>query len=176
MHVSLEALRRLKLDAVWWLVSPQNPLKSEVDMASYDQRVASAEAMTGNHPRIHVSRFEQREGTRYTVDTLAHLQQRYPHTRFIWLMGADNLQQMHRWRRWQRIMQRVPVAVFDRAPFSHAALRSKAALAFRAFRRPEMQLTRASAPAWSYIFMRRHPESASQLRNLLGKGTFLRHN
>ena len=95
-YISLQALKLLGVDEVWWLVSPLNPLKEAKDMASYDRRVAIAEQVS-NHPRIKVSRIEQEIGTRYTADTLEKLRELYPDTAFVWLMGADNLTQFHRW-------------------------------------------------------------------------------
>lgn len=179
VHLSLEACKRLRLDRVLWLVSPQNPLKSQKNMADYDRRVERAEALTAPHSQLSVTRLERQINSRYTIDTLHFLTHHYPQTRFVWLMGSDNLQQMHRWHCWREIMQLVPVAVFDRAPFSHAALRSPAALTFQKQRLPDHQLPRlalSAAPAWSYVFMPRHPESASDLRKKLGKKAFMVHN
>jgi nicotinate-nucleotide adenylyltransferase len=95
VHISLEAIKRLRLDAVWWLVSPQNPLKSSEGMAPYAERLASAQSYA-RHPRIHVSGIEKTLGTRYTIDTLRALTKRMPRQQFLWLMGADNLAQLHR--------------------------------------------------------------------------------
>ena len=113
-RISLAALAALGLDEVWWLVSPGNPLKSEAkDMAPFEARLASARRMARRAP-IRVSDFEARAGTRFTVDTLARLQQRYPQHRFIWLMGADTVAQFHQWKQWRTIARRVPIAVIAR--------------------------------------------------------------
>ena len=179
VHLSLEAARRLKLDAVWWLVSPQNPLKPKKDMAGYDLRLAHARELAAAHPAIAVSDIEARLGLHYSIDTIAALQQLHPHTRFIWLMGADNLMIFHKWRKWNDFFLSVPIAIFDRAPFSHAALRSKAALRYRSQRlkpREAAGLCHLPAPHWVYCFMPRHPLSATTLRKTLGKDAFLRHN
>lgn len=109
-HISLQALKLLGLDEVWWLVSPLNPLKQAKDMASYDRRVASAEKIA-SHPRIKVSRVEQEINTRYTIDTISKLQKMYPDISFVWLMGADNLLEFHHWYCWRSIMHAVPIAV-----------------------------------------------------------------
>ena len=98
-YISTEALRRLDLDEVWWLVSPQNPLKSQSGMAPFSQRLSHA-ASVARHPRIRVSAIEAEMGTRYTADTLAMLVRRFPAARFVWLMGADNLMQIPKWRDW----------------------------------------------------------------------------
>lgn len=166
LHLTLEAMKRLRLDEVWWLVSPQNPLKSAADMAPLAERLAGAERVAA-HPRIHVTDLERRLGTTRSARTLALLTQRYPNVRFAWLMGADNLAQMPKWWHWTRIFKCVRVAVFDRSPYSYAALAGVAAQRFGQARtaRPA-ELWRRTTPAWSYIAMRRHPASATALRQL----------
>ncbi len=124
-HISVEALRRLGLDAVWWLVSPQNPLKIADGMAPLAVRLAAATAVA-HHPRIVATDVEVRLGTRFAVDTVAALQRRHPDTRFIWLMGADNLVQFHAWSRWRALAARVPIAVFARPGYIHDALTAPA--------------------------------------------------
>ncbi len=119
-HISTEAMRRLGLDEVWWLVSPQNPLKAESGMAPLAARLASARA-AARHPRIRPMAVETDLGTRYTVDTVTALQRRHPNARFIWLMGADNLAQFHRWRDWRGLAARVPIAVFGRPGYIGSA-------------------------------------------------------
>ncbi len=165
-HISLEALKRLGLDQVWWLVAPQNPLKPAAGMAPLARRLAGAEA-AARHPRLRVTGIEARLGTRYTADTLAALKCAYPGARFVWLMGADNLVQIPRWRRWASIFQAVPVAVFARSPYSHRALAGKAA---RRFARRRLSAERAGAvadmapPTWVFLPVRPHPASATEIR------------
>ena len=161
LHISLEAMKRLKLDAVWWLVSPQNPLKSTDGMAAYEDRFASAEAMA-RHPRIHVSDIEQTLGTRYTVDTLRQLIKRAPRNQFVWLMGADNLAQLHRWKEWDQLLQLSPLAVLDRAPYALRALHQPFAKRFTKQRCAATHASKllfcAQKPhRWAYITMKRHP-------------------
>jgi nicotinate-nucleotide adenylyltransferase len=165
-HISLEALRRLRLDAVWWLVSPQNPLKPVAGMAPLDQRVGFARRMAA-HPRIRVTDIESRLGTRYTADTLACLSARFPRCRFVWLMGADNLAGFHRWSRWRRIADLVPIAVLPRPPYSARVTRAPAALklaAFRAGQRKAAHLAGLKPPVWMFLPVRQHPASATDLR------------
>ena len=162
-HLSTEALKRLGLDAVWWLVSPQNPLKNSREMAPLAERLAGARGLAG--PGIVATDVEQRLGMTRTARTLARLAVHYPNLRFVWLMGADNLAQMPKWWRWPRIFKTVRVAVFDRSPYSYKALAGAAAQRFAATRtfRPRA-IWRKVPPAWTYIAMRRHPASATALR------------
>lgn len=165
-YISCEALKRLRLDAVWWLVSPQNPLKASDEMAPLAARVASAVAVA-RHPRIRVTTIEQQFGTRYSVDTIARLQQRFPASRFVWLMGADNLAQMPRWRRWTQIFSTVSIAVFARETYDFKALAGVAAHRYRASRLPAERaasLVDRTPPAWTYLPLRRHPAAATDIR------------
>lgn len=178
LHISLEAIKRLKLDQVWWLVSPQNPLKAKEDMAGFEQRLNYARSLA-RHPQIKVLDFEQKHRLRYSYDTIRALQQSYPHIRFIWLMGADNLAQFSRWRSWRKIFHLLPIAVLDRAPFSHVAVRMLAAARFASKRLNASNAPKLAAktpPAWLYLHIPRHPGSATQLRKELGKSAFLGHN
>lgn len=127
-HISVLAMQHLQLDAVWWLVSPQNPLKSASGMASQQDRVASA-LRVANHPNIHVTDIESDLRTRYTVDTVARLQQHFAETRFVWLMGSDNLRQFHRWKNWQKLFEQLPICVIARPP-SGDILRASTASAY----------------------------------------------
>ncbi len=168
-HISAEALKRLGLAQVWWLVSPQNPLKSAEGMADFDSRFAEAERMAA-HPRIKVSDIEQRIRTRYTIDTLRLLKRQYPQHRFVWLMGADNLIQIPAWRGWREIFADVPIAVFDRPGYTHRAVRGRAAQYFNDARiKNSHALLSCSAPAWCFLFTPRDHISATELRRKLKK-------
>ncbi|WP_207477897.1 nicotinate-nucleotide adenylyltransferase [Arenibaculum pallidiluteum] len=165
-HASLEALRRLGLDAVWWLVSPQNPLKARAGMAPLAERLAGARA-AARHPRIVPTAIESSLGSVYTAETLARLRAFFPRTRFVWLMGADNLIQIPRWQHWERIFRDVPVAVMDRPPYSSKALVGKAAQRFRGRRLKvprARRLARTAPPAWVFLTHPLHPASASEIR------------
>lgn len=166
LHISRLALDILQLDAIWWLVSPQNPLKSADEMAPFAARFASAEAMA-RHPRIVPSDIESHLGTRYTADTLAELQRHFPRTRFVWFMGADNLIQLPRWGRWEEITSHVPIAVWGRPGYSARAMVGKVAQRFARNRIPleaAGQLALANPPAWMFLPIRLHPASATALR------------
>jgi nicotinate-nucleotide adenylyltransferase len=166
-HISLEAMRALGLDAVWWLVSPGNPLKEGAkDMASFAVRQASAKAMARRAP-ITVSDFEQREGTRFTVDTVRRLKQRYPHHRFIWLLGSDTLPNFHKWRNWRELARELPIAVIRRPGYDSAALAARALSWLRRFVHPSGQArhwTEWSAPAILFLRLPADPTSATAIR------------
>ena len=163
-HISLLALQRLRLDQVWWMVSPQNPLKSTAGMAPLAERMASARA-AARHPAIKITDIERRLGTRFTADTLVRLRQRFPDLGFVWLMGADNLVQVPKWQRWTEIFTSMPVAVFDRPTYSYAALVGPAATRFRHRRiRDPRALAGTPPPAWCFVQARRHPGSATAIR------------
>ena len=134
-RISLGACKRLGLDEVWWLVSPGNPLKPAKGMAPLAARFASARLMARRAP-IRVTAIEAELGTRYTVDTIAALVRRYPDRRFVWLMGADNLAQFHRWRDWRRIAALVPIAVVARPGYDARARMAPAMGWLRRFVRP----------------------------------------
>ena len=167
--ISLRALRELGLDRVWWLVSPQNPLKPRRGMAPLGERLASARR-AARHRRLRASALEAALGTRYAVDTVDALRRRCPQARFVWLAGADALLQMPAWRRWPALFRALPIAVFDRPPYSLPALRGAAAARFARFRRGARGLAEASPPAWTFLRGRPHPESATRLRALRGAG------
>jgi nicotinate-nucleotide adenylyltransferase len=165
-HISLMALKRLRLDEVWWLVSPQNPLKPTDGMAPFGERLAGARGLAG-HPRIRVTGIEAGLRTTYTAETLQRLARRLPRLRFIWLMGADNLVQIHQWRDWQQIFHTVAVAIFARPSYCLRALASRAAHRFARNRVPESAsgtIRRQGPPAWVFLVGPLSPLSATAIR------------
>ncbi|AJP73341.1 nicotinate-nucleotide adenylyltransferase [Sphingomonas hengshuiensis] len=165
-RLSLHAIRALGLDEVWWLVSPGNPLKPVKGMAPFPARMASARAMARRAP-IRPSAIEQRLKTRYTADTLAKLPRLYPKHRFIWLMGADNLAQFHRWERWRDIARQVPIAVIARPGYDGNARASPAMSWLRRAVRPAGQAKNWTCwrlPALVMLRFRPDPTSATRLR------------
>ena len=166
-HIALASLRLLGLDEVWLMVSPQNPLKPVAGMAPLAQRLDSARAMAAPHPRLRACALESRWGTQYTADTLEMLHLRFPLSRFIWLMGADNLAQFQRWTRWDRIFKSVPVAILARGPYSARTLATKPAQRFKHCRcggEGARSLGAKSPPAWVFLHIRRHPASSTAIR------------
>jgi nicotinate-nucleotide adenylyltransferase len=134
VHITREALKRFGLDRVWWLVTPGNPLKAQ-GPAPLERRLAAARAMM-RHPRVEVTGIEAVLGTRYTAETLSALRLAYPGVNFIWLMGADNLRQFHKWDNWHGIMGAVPVGVLARPGSRTDARVSKAASIYAKHRLP----------------------------------------
>ncbi|MCB1491048.1 MAG: nicotinate-nucleotide adenylyltransferase [Rhodobiaceae bacterium] len=167
-HISLLAQARLRLDVVWWLVTPGNPLKDHAELAAMERRLANAQAVAG-HPRIRVTGYEAAIGTTYTADTLEKLTAQCPSVRFVWLMGADNLATFHHWDRWRDIARTIPFAVLDRPGATLRALSAPAAQALARFRIPEFEaetLPDRAPPAWVFLFGPRSPESSTRLRQL----------
>ncbi len=162
------ALRRLRLDQVWLLVSPGNPLKDTANMASLAHRLASATRLAAGHPRrIIATDIERHLRTRYTLDTIRALRRRFPNVRFVWLMGADNLRQLPRWRGWMDIARIVPFAVLPRPTYTRGAVAGQAAARLRPFRHPAREaplLASLPPPAWLVLGGRQTALSATALR------------
>jgi nicotinate-nucleotide adenylyltransferase len=166
-HISLEALKRLDLDEVWWLVAPQNPLKPARGMAPFKKRLEGAAALA-NDRRIKVLDLEAQLGTHYTADTLDALRRRFPRTRFVWLMGADNLAQIRHWRRWTDIFNRVPIAVFARPTYCFRGLAELAAKRYahqRAAPEAARRLAELAPPVWAFLPIRLDTSSATDIRS-----------
>lgn len=164
-HITREALKRLRLDRVWWLVSPGNPLKA-AGPAPLADRIARAKRVM-DHPRVVVSDAEARLGTRYTAETLKRLGALYPGVRFVWLMGADNLAEFHRWQDWDWIMRSVPIGVFARPGARLAARGSRAADEYARFRvdaRDASALARIRPPAWCFLDVPMMKQSSTAIR------------
>ena len=165
MQITEEALKRFKLDQLWWLVSPGNPLKP-VGPAPMARRLAQARSVM-SHPQVHITDLEARLGTRYTGQTLAALRRRYRDVRFVWLMGADNLAQLHQWQDWRRIVETMPIGILARPEHRISARMSKAARMYRTARLPARQaalLARSAAPCWCFLNVPMSPLSSSEIR------------
>ena len=172
VHLTRTALKSFGLDAVWWLVTPGNPLKTD-GPAPMPRRIAAARAVM-QHPRVTVTDIEARLGTRMTADTLKRLTEIYPGVRFVWLMGADNLASIHKWDRWPQIFGRVPVGVIARPG---DPLWGRTAHAARRFRRNRLGeaaaplLSGRPAPAWCYL---RGPQVAISSSEIRARGDWVR--
>ncbi len=168
LHIALEAIKRLKLDEVWFLVSPGNPLKEIDGMASFEERMESARARVRGHSKIRVRDIELGLETSLSVNTLSALKSEMPATNFVWLMGADNLASFHLWNDWQKIADILPIAVFDRPEYALKGLFSRFARQYARNRVPQQNLKTAKKPAWTFVTIPRHPGSATQIRNQHG--------
>jgi nicotinate-nucleotide adenylyltransferase len=165
---SLLALRRLRLDRIWWLVSPGNPLKDRSDLAELSQRLAAARKVA-RHPKIVVTGFEASLGSAYTFETLRYAKSRCAGVHFVWLMGADNLLGFHHWKSWREIADLVPIAVIDRPGATLKATRSRAGQALAPYRKsetegPRLALTRP--PAFIFLHGPRSDLSSTELREI----------
>jgi nicotinate-nucleotide adenylyltransferase len=166
LHISREALKHIDLDCVWWVVSPQNPLKASKDMAPFKDRLAHAQSVARD-PRIRVTDVETRLDTRFTIDSMRRIQTSFPEKQFVWIMGADNLIQFPQWKDWQKLFATVPIAVFDRAPYSVQALAGKAAQVFARSRlttQHARKLADFTPPAWTFFRIPLHPATATEIR------------
>lgn len=170
-HISIEAKRRLGLDQVWWLVSPQNPLKPREGVARLSEKLDQVRSLD-LPPYVEVTTLEQAFGVNRTWQTLEFLRTRFANVQFVWLMGGDNLATIPKWARWSKIFQTVHVAVFDRWPYSYSALTGQAA---RRFARRRVHSSRAAAlwqkerPSWVYVRQKRHRASSTAIRQSLGE-------
>ena len=171
--VANQALRRLRLDRVWWLVTPGNPLKDHSQLAPLRARIAACEALVTDRSMV-VTACEATLPTRFTADTLAHIVGRRRGTRFVWLMGADSLASFHRWDRWRTIAATVPFAVVDRPGSTLALHSSLAAIALRRHRVDEDDaalLPDKAPPAWTFLHGPREAVSSTQLRAAAARGS-----
>lgn len=165
VHISKEALRVIGVDEVWWLVSPQNPLKPVTGMKPFEERYQYASDFVAGETNIKVLDFEKAHGLTYTIDTIGQLVEAYPDHRFVWMMGADNLLIFHHWRYWQEIAQLLPIAVFDRgdaaAKINDSVFIEE--LASKELKDPKM-LLEADPPGWSFLKIDKHPASSTAIR------------
>jgi nicotinate-nucleotide adenylyltransferase len=169
-HVVDVARQRLRLDQVWLLVSPGNPLKPLRGMAPFQQRLASARGIADGR-RVIASAIEAAFHTHYSIDTLRVLLQRFPRVQFVWLMGADILTQLPRWRRWLEFVRLAPLAVLPRPGYNNRALASQVAHRLAHRRRPERAasiLSELAAPAWIFLCVPQHAASATAIRASAG--------
>ncbi|WP_394694796.1 nicotinate-nucleotide adenylyltransferase [Hyphobacterium sp.] len=165
-HVAQTALKQLGLDRVWWIVSPQNPLKSH-QAGDYSRRFVSVE-MAAPGPRMVISDIEKRTAIRTTAELLNVLNKRYPKVHFVWIMGADNLKQFHRWRRWREIAASTPIAIIARPQDPIRARLSPAARGMAGSRIAESHaklIARRRVPGWTYLTEPLHSEASSQMRD-----------
>ena len=173
LYVAHEALKRLKLDEIWFLVSPGNPLKPQKGMAPFDARLASVNSLIAHHSKMAASDIEMKLGTRYTADTICALKNELPHTNFVWLMGADNLAAFDRWYKWQEIAKSLPIAIFDRTGYAVHGFASSFARHFAKHQTSARTFDATQIPNWTFVTLPRHPASATDIRDQHGENWFL---
>jgi len=167
LHISNLALEHLNLDCVWWMISPQNPLKSVDGMASLDQRMEKACEVAKNS-NIIVTDIERQLGTQYTSNTLPAIQKIFPEGHFVWLMGSDNLAQIEQWHQWETIFMTLPVAIFSRSAYSNDVENLKSVKQFAPFQVIEADASKLAdmkPPAWALLRTPLNPESATAIRS-----------
>ena len=125
IHVALKARQQLGLDQIWWLVSPQNPLKSSLGMAPHEKRLADARKIATPYPFLRVIEPESRLPSNYTYNTLKYMIKTMRLSRLVWVMGADNLIYFHKWYKWKNILKKSKLIVFDRNGYKKKSLNSK---------------------------------------------------
>lgn len=116
LYLAQLARRHLDLDAVWWLVSPQNPLKSKSDFMSYEERLQACRDMTASHPHMVISDIERQMGVNLTWRTVERIKRHFPATDFAFVMGMDNSLNFHLWQNWKQILDIMPTAHGPRPP------------------------------------------------------------
>jgi nicotinate-nucleotide adenylyltransferase len=164
--VAEQTLQKLQLDALWVLVTPGNPLKDQAELAPLAERVAATRAVM-EHPRIRVTGFEAAHGFTYSWQTIMFLKKTLKDRRFVWIMGADNLVDFHRWERWRDIVAMLPIAVYVRPGSSRRAPAALAAHALAKYRVDEADAGRLALlkpPAWTYLHGLTSPLSSSAIR------------
>ncbi|UTW55828.1 nicotinate (nicotinamide) nucleotide adenylyltransferase [Kordiimonas sp. SCSIO 12610] len=164
MHVAEHALKHLPIDSLWFLVSPGNPQKEGMQMASLKKRMKRARRNTETNAKMHVSKIEKKLGTRYSADTITSLQRGMPNTDFVWIMGADNLATFHTWERWSQIAEAIPIAIFDRPGYGWTGLKSKFCLRYSKNRVAAKNIFNSGRPAWTFVTIPRHPANATEIR------------
>jgi len=174
LHLTRMCLKALALDRIWWLVSPQNPLKSASGMAPLSTRMKDAEELVARSgdPRIVVTDIETRLGTRFTIDTIRALKAHHPDIRFVWLMGADNMLQLPRWAKWRDLTREIAMAVYPRPGFTLKARLSPAATMLKGMTLDQSDaalLARATPPALVFLEGPEHAASATSIRAARGE-------
>lgn len=151
-YISIEAIRRLGLNQVWWLVTNKNPLKTSNPMPR-EGRISKAKEMA-DYPYIKVLALDDRTGSSYTIDVVKYLKRTHPEVKFVWIMGADNLLNFHFWKKWQDILKYIPIVVINRGEIMHTGLRHRFAIRFGKYRNSR----------WHFLAIRKHPESSTKIR------------
>ena len=163
--VSQYTIKTMGLDEIWWLVSPQNPLKSTTDMAPLNTRIQSCIDQTKTMDHIRILGLETLLKTQYTVDTIQALQNRFHDVRFVWIMGADNLETLPQWKNWQALWHAIPIAIVKRHGYEYTPLNTPVLQEYASCESPPETLAEKQAPAWAMLAMPPNPISSTHIRN-----------
>ncbi len=153
ISISMQAINRLKLDEIWWIISISNPLKKGNKITVFSERYLHAKKYKKDR-RIVISSLEKKINSPYTYDLLKYLKKKYPQKRFVWILGADNLKYFHKWKNWKRIFYEVPIAIFDRPNYSLNVIRSKCMNVFKRYRLLRVsyeKLKYYKSPCWVFL-------------------------
>ena len=165
IYISLEAKKILKLNEIWWLVTPQNPLKISKP-ATYNERLLNCLSITRGHP-IKVSEIEKKISAKCTYDSLNYIINHYTNINFFWIMGADNLINFHKWHNWRTIFKNISIVVFKRHGYNNKALNSitsKTFSKYQIFTNPINKYHFIHNPSWTWINNREIKISSSEIR------------
>ena len=163
LFISMEAKKILKLDEVWWLVTPQNPLKIS-QPATYKERIKNCKKITKNHP-IKIKEIEKKIQSKFSYQTINFVQNYYNNISFFWLMGADNLINFHKWQKWRDIFKDIPIVIFKRHGYNIKALNSIAAKTFLNYKISKLNLSINTRPYWTLINNKEVKISSTEIRN-----------
>ena len=166
LYISIEAKKALMLDEVWWLVTPQNPLKIS-QPATYKERVINCKKITTNYP-FKIKEIEKKIQSKFSYETINFLQNHYTNINFFWLMGADNLINFHKWQKWRDIFKDIPIVIFKRHGYNTKALNSIAAKTFSNYKVSKLVLNTKiikSIPSWTWINNKEVKISSTEIRN-----------
>ena len=162
--ISRYAILKLNVQEVWWIVTSRNPLKSKSN--SYDKRLAAVRKfLLGS--KIKLVEIENKKSL-YAIDTIYYLKNKFRTKNFIWLMGADNLENLHLWKEWKNFFYNIPIAIFDRPSYSLIITKSKPLYFFRKARINNNILKKSKSiptPCWTFVRGLKNNNSSSYIRN-----------
>ena len=168
IHVALKARQQLGLDQIWWLVTPQNPLKSSLGMAPHEKRLADARKIATPYPFLRVIAPESGLPSNYTYNTLKYIIKSMPLSRLVWVMGADNLDHFARWHRYRDMIRLLPIAVVDRPGYSFKAIATGQQLLGRQTKVKKMRYAivtgTVNLPSWCFMAGQLNAASATEIR------------
>ncbi|MDG2187542.1 MAG: nicotinate (nicotinamide) nucleotide adenylyltransferase [Hyphomicrobiales bacterium] len=169
IKISEAALKKLNLDIIWWVVSPRNPLKKYDVLFDFKKRTSSAKNKLKTS-KIIINDIEQRTGTIYTIGTIEYLKKKYPNTKFIWIMGADNLRYFHLWMEWEKIIKEIPIAIIDRPSSSLDVSSTIFANKYKKYRIDENDasyIINSKKPCWIFLHNKLNFNSSTEIRKKL---------